>query len=124
MSFQDAVKTVLTKKYADFSGRARRSEYWWFALFAGVVYLVVSMIDRAIDTYPVITGLVWLALIVPTVAAAVRRLHDTGKSGWFALLGLIPIANIVLLVFLAMDTQLGDNQYGASPKAVAAPVAA
>jgi uncharacterized membrane protein YhaH (DUF805 family) len=116
VSFQDAVTTVLTQKYADFSGRARRSEYWWYALAAFVVYSLVYAVSMGIGTM-VPYYLVALAGLVPGLAVAVRRLHDTGKSGWFVLLGLIPfVGAIVLIVFMAMDSQPGDNQYGPSPK--------
>jgi uncharacterized membrane protein YhaH (DUF805 family) len=122
MSFQDAVRTCLTQKYADFSGRARRSEYWWFFLFNALVGLVASVIDSILGTrYGSGTGLVQtivqLALLIPGIAVGARRLHDTGRSGWWLLIGLIPIVGwIVLLVFFVQDSQ-GENEYGESPKA-------
>ena len=95
MNFQDSVKTCLSK-YADFSGRAGRSEYWWFFLFVilfGAAFAVVS------DTLSV---LFYLAVLLPSVAAATRRLHDTNRSGWWQLISLVPlIGTIVLIVFLA-----------------------
>ena len=104
MSFPEAVQTVLTKKYADFSGRARRSEFWWFALF------------NAIGS-PILGLIVSLALLLPGLAVAARRLHDTGRSGWWLLLiFVIVIGWIVLLVFYVTEGQPGDNQYGPSPK--------
>jgi len=116
VSFQEAVTTVLTQKYADFSGRARRSEYWFFALAAFIVYVVAYGIGAAIGTM-IPYYLVALALLVPGLAVGARRLHDTGKSGWLLLIGVIPlIGGIVLLVFFVQDSQPGDNQYGPSPK--------
>jgi uncharacterized membrane protein YhaH (DUF805 family) len=123
MSFQNAVRTCLTQKYADFSSRARRSEYWWFFLFNVLVGAVASVIDSILHTRYGSTGLVQalvqLALLVPGIAVGVRRLHDTGRSGWWLLIGLVPVVGwIVLLVFFVQDSQ-GENQYGSSPKAYA-----
>jgi uncharacterized membrane protein YhaH (DUF805 family) len=127
VSFAEAVATCL-RKYAKFSGRARRSEFWWWALFVVIVLTVVAgfavasgAVDEAGSLDPdsgaaLAVGLVWLALILPNLAVAVRRLHDTGKSGWFVLLGLIPcIGGIVLLVFYASDGDPGENRFGPQP---------
>jgi uncharacterized membrane protein YhaH (DUF805 family) len=115
MSFGDAIRTVFNK-YAVFSGRARRSEFWWFSLFAGIVYLVADIIDVAIGK-PIFVVIVVLALVVPSLAVTVRRLHDTNRSGWWILIGLIPlIGGIVLLVFECQDSQPGQNAHGPSPK--------
>jgi uncharacterized membrane protein YhaH (DUF805 family) len=128
MSFSDAVTTVLTKKYADFSGRARRSEYWWFALAELVVLGLLFALGRASSILMILYYLAALAVIIPALAVGIRRLHDTGRSGWWILLGVIPIVNlvgwIVLLVFFVSDSTPGDNQYGPSPKAIAAPYGA
>lgn len=125
MSFQDAVTTVLTKKYADFSGRARRSEYWWFVLGQFIVLTVLSVLGRAIDPLMFLYYLAALALIIPSLAVGVRRLHDTGRSGWWILIGLIPLVGaIVLIVFFVQDSNPGDNEYGPNPKAAAAPYGA
>jgi uncharacterized membrane protein YhaH (DUF805 family) len=120
MSFQDAVRTCLQQKYAAFSGRARRSEYWYFVLFTVIVSFVASIIDSILGTRGSGTGLVGaiasLALLLPGIGVGIRRLHDTGRSGWWLLIGLIPIVGaIVLLVFFVQDSQ-PDNQYGANPK--------
>jgi uncharacterized membrane protein YhaH (DUF805 family) len=118
MSFADAIRTCLTK-YADFSGRARRSEYWYFFLFGALVNIVVSIFAGAIHL-SFLSYLVSLALIVPSVAVGVRRLHDIGKSGWWLLISLVPLVGpIVLIVFLATDTNPSGDQYGPSPKAIA-----
>jgi uncharacterized membrane protein YhaH (DUF805 family) len=116
VDFQTAVTTVLTQKYADFSGRARRSEYWWFYLFVVIVDIVMGIIDGVIGTR--IPGtLVGLALVVPIIAVGVRRLHDTGRSGWLYLIAFTIIGILVLIYwFAADDSQPGANEYGPSPK--------
>jgi uncharacterized membrane protein YhaH (DUF805 family) len=123
MTFPEAVRTCLSK-YADFSGRARRSEYWWFFLFTVIVSIVAGIIDGVVGSdvangYGVVTIIVALALLLPSLAVSARRLHDTGKSGWWILLGIIPLVGfIVLLVFYVQDSH-GDNKYGPNPKAQA-----
>ena len=125
MSFSQAVSSVLLNKYATFSGRARRSEYWWWYLFVSIVFLVAGILDRAVGlTYSDLTlGGGWIATIaaivflVPNLAVAVRRLHDTGRSGWWLLIGLVPFVGfVVLLYFFVLDSE-NDNQYGPYPKA-------
>jgi uncharacterized membrane protein YhaH (DUF805 family) len=117
-----AVRTCLSK-YVDFSGRARRSEYWWFALFTFLVGIVTGILDAIIGTdYDTGSGglintLVSLALLLPSLAVGVRRLHDVGKSGWWILIGIIPILGwILLIVWFCTDSKSGDNQYGPNPK--------
>ncbi|MGZ6826370.1 MAG: DUF805 domain-containing protein [Mycobacteriales bacterium] len=122
MSLAEAVKAVLGN-YAGFSGRARRSEYWFWALALLVAGIVVGIVDAAIGS-PVLGYLLDLAVLVPSLAVGVRRLHDTGKSGWWLLIGLVPLAGaIVLLVFFVTDSYPGDNQYGPSPKGAGEPTA-
>ena len=117
MSFTDAIRSVLSQ-YVGFTGRARRSEYWYWALAAVIVYVVAAVLDRIAGTTSVFTGLAWLALLLPSLAVGVRRLHDTGRSGWFLLLGLIPlVGGIILLVFYVTDGNAGANAHGADPKA-------
>lgn len=122
MSFQDAVRTCL-QKYVTFSGRARRSELWFFVLFNVLVSIVASIIDAIIGTRysngsGLIQSLAGLALLLPNLAVGARRLHDTGRSAWWLLIALVPIVGaIILIVFYVQDSQ-GDNQYGPSPKAV------
>ena len=116
MSFVDAVRTCFSK-YADFSGRARRSEYWWFALFYGLVTLVLVLLVYV--TGSSLPMLLILGLVVPTIAVSVRRLHDTSKSGWWYLLSFVPFGSIVLLVFFCLDSH-PDNQYGPNPKGAGA----
>jgi len=119
VSFQEAVTTVLTQKYADFSGRARRSEYWFFALAAIIAAVVVAIIDSIIGTQIPYIILV-LALIVPGIAVTVRRLHDTGHSGWWYLLVFVPFGGFVLLYWSVLDSDPTPNQYGPSPKGASA----
>ncbi|MBT2325403.1 DUF805 domain-containing protein [Variovorax paradoxus] len=113
MNFQEAVKTCFSK-YVDFSGRASRSEYWWFVLAYVIVAIVAGFIHE------IVYGLVILAFLLPLLAAGARRLHDIGKSGWWLLLGLIPLVNLVLLYFTVQPSQPESNEYGASPLAAAA----
>jgi uncharacterized membrane protein YhaH (DUF805 family) len=122
MSFQDAIRTCLQRKYADFHGRARRSEYWFFALFTAIVGAVGGILDSIIGirsgTYGTgpIQGILQLALLLPGLAVGVRRLHDIGRSGWWLLIGLIPFVGwIILLIFFVQDSQPA-NQYGPNPK--------
>lgn len=122
MNFADAVRSVLSQ-YVGFSGRARRSEYWWFALFTAMVAIVAAVLDVALHT-PAAVLVLDLALLLPSLAVTVRRLHDTGRSGWWILIEFIPIVGaIVLLVFCCQDSHLGQNKYGPSPKYPGAPQA-
>ncbi|MFX0046512.1 MAG: DUF805 domain-containing protein [Candidatus Hermodarchaeota archaeon] len=112
--------TVL-KKYAVFSGRARRKEFWMFVLFNLIFTIVLGIIGRLLglgpDNYSVLSTIYGLAVLVPSIAVGVRRLHDTNRSGWWLFISLIPLAGaIVLIVFMAQDSQTGDNQYGPNPK--------
>ena len=127
MDFQTALRSFWTR-YRDFKGRSRRSEYWFIQLFLVVTNIAVAIIDLALMGWDVdrfianggggIVGLVWiLVTIVPALAVLVRRLHDTGKSGWWALVGLLPLVGaVVLLVFTVTDSSPGENKFGLSPK--------
>lgn len=110
------------KKYAVFSGRAQRAEYWYFVLFSIIVSIILVILDGMLGTineqsgYGLLSGIYSLAVIIPSIAVATRRLHDIGKSGWWQLIALIPILGaIVLIVWLATDSK-EDNQYGINPK--------
>jgi len=111
------------KQYADFGGRARRKEYWIFALF-NIIFLIAAMIldntfGIAIEGfgYGPIYGLYVLALLTPGLAVTARRLHDVGKSGWMILITLIPLIGAIWLLFLmAADSKPGVNKYGQNPK--------
>src|SRR3954447_25452330 len=112
------------KKYAVFSGRSRRKEYWFFVLFVVIVSIVLSMIDSLIGTYDRSTGagllssLFSLAVLIPSIAVSVRRLHDIDRTGWWVLISLVPLVGwIVLLVFYVKDGTPGSNGYGPDPKA-------
>lgn len=110
------------KKYAVFSGRARRKEYWMYALFVGIIYVVLAVIVAVSKSSAgiAILGIFYLAILLPSLAVGVRRLHDIGKSGWWLLFGIVPIVGgITLLIFSCMDSQPGANQYGPNPKEVA-----
>jgi uncharacterized membrane protein YhaH (DUF805 family) len=111
------------KKYAVFSGRSRRSEYWYFGLFYLVIYLGLVMVDGITGSFDfrsgfgLLSGLFTLAVLIPSLSVSVRRLHDTGRSGWWLLIGLIPVVGaIILIVFLAQDGEAGTNRFGANPK--------
>lgn len=113
------------KKYTVFTGRARRREYWFFVLFNILISAALGVVDYFTRTYNAeygigLLGAVYaLGVLLPAIAVTVRRLHDTGRSGWWLLIVLVPIiGGIVLLVFMVLDGQPGDNQYGPSPKAI------
>jgi len=114
------------KQYTDFNGRARRKEYWMFVLFNLIFSVIAMILDNVFGIamegigYGPLYGIYLLAIILPSLAVAVRRLHDIGKSGWMILITLIPlIGGIWLLVLLATDSNPGDNQYGPNPKKIA-----
>jgi uncharacterized membrane protein YhaH (DUF805 family) len=113
------------KKYAVFSGRSQRAEYWYFFLFNIIIGFVLGFIDGIIGTYdPVsgyglISGLYMFAVLIPGIAVGIRRLHDIGKSGWMLLIALIPLIGAIwLLVLMATDSNPGDNKYGPNPKGI------
>ncbi|HEV2345544.1 MAG TPA: DUF805 domain-containing protein [Actinocrinis sp.] len=107
---------AVLKNYVGFSGRARRAEYWQFTLVNFIVLIALFVIDLAIKT-PIPYLIYVLAIILPGLAVGVRRLHDTGRSGWWLLIGFVPfVGGIVLLVFACLDSEGGDNKYGANPK--------
>lgn len=115
------------KKYAVFDGRARRKEYWMFLLFNMIALAVLCGIDFAIGTFPLLYAVYALGVLCPSLAVSIRRLHDTGKSGWWILISLVPvIGGFWFLYLMVIDGNPGDNLYGPSPKAgmAAAPAAA
>jgi len=114
MGFAAAVSACFSK-YATFSGRARRSEYWWFALFQALVNIVAYGIEQQTDG-GLIGNLIELALVLPALAVAVRRLHDIDRSGWWLLIGVIPVIGwIVLLIWACTQGTLGPNRFGPDP---------
>lgn len=105
------------KNYVGFTGRARRKEYWMFFLFNAIISLVLTLLDKLLHIGTLLTTLYSLAVLLPSLSVAVRRLHDTGRSGWWLFIALIPIIGaIILLVFMCLDSQPGDNKYGPNPK--------
>jgi uncharacterized membrane protein YhaH (DUF805 family) len=123
MSFGQAISSVF-KNYANFNGRARRSEFWFFALFNLIIYLAASVINYLIagssDTTSII-GIIYLlyslATILPALAVSWRRLHDIGKSGAYILFILIPLVGwIFLLAWFVKDSDMGENRFGPNPK--------
>lgn len=122
-------KMVLSK-YTVFSGRSQRAEYWYFVLFNFIISAALAIILNIIggiigSNISSLGALYSLAVLIPSIAVGVRRLHDVGKSGWMLLIVLIPIIGVIwLLVLLARDSDPGDNRYGPNPKvvAVAAPI--
>ncbi|MEU4389498.1 DUF805 domain-containing protein [Kribbella sp. NPDC023855] len=111
------------KKYAQFSGRARRKEFWMFVLFSWIISMVIGIVDRILGTTNStgngLLGTIFsLAILIPSLAVAARRLHDTNRSAlWLLLIFAIVIGWIVLIVFYAQEGNAGDNQYGPDPKA-------
>ncbi|TWH99990.1 uncharacterized membrane protein YhaH (DUF805 family) [Luteimonas cucumeris] len=112
------------KNYFNFQGRARRKEYWMFVLFNIIISIVLVFVDKATGTYDeqygagLIGGLYALAVLIPGIAVSVRRLHDRNKSGWWLLIGFVPlIGAIVLLVWFVIAGDQGSNRFGADPKA-------
>lgn len=111
--FIDAVK-----RYVDFSGRARRKEYWMYMLFYFIFGVAVSIVATIIRV-PLLASLYSLALFLPSLGVSVRRLHDLGKSGWWFLLGFVPlVGGIILLIWFCTEGEQSSNQYGPNPKAV------
>ncbi|MFH2062605.1 MAG: DUF805 domain-containing protein [bacterium] len=115
---------AVLKKYAVFSGRANRAEFWWFALGNFIVFVVLSIVQSVVFgsnselfmDMGILPMLYWLAVVVPSFAVTVRRLHDTDRSGWWLLIGLVPfVGGIVLLVFYLLGGTPGANRYGLSP---------
>ena len=112
------------RNYAVFSGRSRRGEYWYFGLFYLIFYGVAAIVDVMAGTFDrasgigLFTGILTLAFLISSFFVTVRRLHDTGRTGWWLLIAFVPVVGaIILLVFLAQDSEAGANRFGANPKA-------
>ena len=118
MNFQQSIEKCF-KNYANFNGRATRSEFWFFYLFVVLVSIGTVIIDFVIDptgNFILFNSIASLALLIPQISAACRRLHDTGKSGWWQLLYLTIIGGIVVIVWLATETTKKKNHFGPVPK--------
>ena len=117
MDFVTAIKTCF-QKYATFTGRASRSEFWWFALFTFLVSAALGMVSQTLQ------GLFSLAVLVPSIAVGVRRLHDIGKSGWFMLIWLIPFVGWIIMIYWACQPSSAGNEWGEPAAALPAATAA
>lgn len=129
MTFAQSVKTVLSK-YATFMGRAARSEYWWFALFIFLVSVPLAAVDQLLvspalgfesfdeNSPQIVSGLFSLAMLLPSISVAVRRMHDLNKSGWWVLIILVPLIGFLFMLywFVQRGTE-GANDYGSDPLA-------
>ena len=116
------------KKYAVCAGRARRKEFWFFVLFNTLIAVALAMIDMFTGTFDedvglgLLSGLYTVAVILPSIAVTVRRLHDTDRSGWWYLLVFVPlIGGLVILVFMLLDSTPGSNRFGSNPKGESGP---
>ena len=114
MGFMEAVKSVYSR-YVDFQGRSARSEFWWFQLFFIIVYLVSFAITMAIPFFGIVILVFYLGSLLPMLAVSIRRLHDLDKSGWFILIGMIPVVGLILLYWYCLKGTDGDNQFGPDP---------
>ncbi len=115
------------KKYSIFTGRSRRKEYWFFALFNFIISIILGVIDGVLGfatggtSIGILSGIYGLAIIIPGLAVTIRRLHDIGRSGWWIFINLIPLIGLLIfLYFMVKDSDAGSNEYGPNPKEVAA----
>jgi uncharacterized membrane protein YhaH (DUF805 family) len=123
VSFADAVRDGFSK-YVTFSGRSSRSAYWWWALFGLLAVVAAYIVDAILGTFPLFYAILALGLLLPNLAVTIRRLHDTGRSGWWILIALIPfVGGIVLLVFTLLASE-GPNSWGSAPDGPAAEASA
>lgn len=120
VNFKEAVTSALGRNYCNFSGRASRSEFWWFELFELLLQIAIGIVFCwNLDVLNIISYLVGLGLLLPNLGLCVRRLHDIGKSGWWIFLGLIPVVGgIILIVWWCQNSQMQDNEYGSVPNMV------
>ena len=109
------------RKYADFSGRASRTEFWMFTLVNLIIILILSAVSRFFGWQASLVDNIYnLAVFIPGLAVGVRRLHDTDRTGWWLLIAIIPLVDLILLVFFVQASQPGANEYGAQASTVAA----
>ncbi len=113
-------KLVVLQRFAKFDGRAGRAEFWWFVLANVIAYVALAILAQISSIFLILYIVYALGMIVPSIAVAIRRLHDTDKTGWMLLIGLIPLVGaIILLVFYATEGTKGPNQYGPGPEPAA-----
>ncbi len=116
MGFVAAVQRALIERYNTFTGRASRDEFWWFVLFVLLVWIAANVIDAALGS-PLLQLVVSLALLVPWLAVVVRRLHDADRSGWWALLLLLPVIGLIALIVIGLKPgTAGENRFGPAPR--------
>lgn len=120
VTFKEAVERTLKLNYCNFSGRASRSEFWWFQLFYFILSAVISiLLCWSENVAQIVSYLIGLALLLPSLGLAVRRLHDIGKSGWWFFISFIPIVGaIILIIWWCKDSQMETNEYGPVPNMV------
>lgn len=120
VTFKEAIVRALQLNYCNFNGRASRSEFWWFQLFGFILSLIIGIVFCwSQDIMNIASGIISLALLLPNLGLAVRRLHDIDKCGWWLFLALIPlIGAIILLVWFCKDSQMEPNEYGPVPNMV------
>lgn len=114
MSFTEAISDALSK-YATFRGRSSRSAYWWFYLFNILILIAALLVDLALGTSGIIYGLVGLGLLLPNLAVAARRLHDSGHSAWWLLIGILPLIGAIVLLVFTLQRSEPPNQWGTGP---------
>ena len=112
MNFVESIQTCY-KKFFDFSGRASKSEYWWFQLYNAIIYVLTFIFEGDLT---LLFSILIIVNIIPIWAAAVRRVHDSDKSGWMVLISVIPIIGLYVIVLLIQDGSKGKNRFGAKPK--------
>ena len=112
MNFVESLQTCY-KKFFDFSGRASKSEYWWFQLYNAIIYLLTFVFQGDLT---LLFSILIIANIIPIWAAAVRRVHDSDKSGWMVLISVIPVIGLYVIVLLIQDGSKGKNRFGPKPK--------
>ncbi|MEE9271799.1 MAG: DUF805 domain-containing protein [Robiginitomaculum sp.] len=114
MNLKEAVRSVVLENYANFNGRASRSEYWWYTLAILIVEIIFFALIEMTPVFAIL-GIALLGLFIPGIAVMIRRMHDLGKSGWFCLLGFIPIVSLLVLYWYCLRGTVGPNQYGDDP---------
>ena len=112
MNFIESIQTCY-KKFFDFSGRASKSEYWWFQLYNAIIYVLIFVFQGDLV---LLLSILIIVNLIPVYAVGVRRIHDSDKSGWFVLISLIPLIGLYIFVLLLQDGSKGKNRFGAKPK--------